>query len=760
MARLIAAGLAPLPIRSAERGWRLRLRQSVVAAALVTGLVYLTWRIGWTGAGASPWTFWPLLAAEASGWLNLALFAFTAWRLPGTARPPHFGNPSVDVFVIAHGEPIGVVHATLVGCRAIRYPKRTWLLDDGTRPEMRELARSMGAGYLARPVGEAAGVGAIASALTVTSGELVLVLDADQVPFPDILDVTVGYFDDERVAVVQTPLDYSNRDSAQHTRPDRHHQSLFFEVIAPGKDRRGSALWCGSAAVWRRRALRSEGVPQADPTSDTLRTTVALHATGWETRYHHETLVQGLAPQDLRGFLAQRERSARSDLRVLRTRQNPIVCRGLTLRQRVSHLASLLTYLSSLQRLVLLGILALTLVTGRLPLRTSPLALIAFWLPWTLLASAALQALSRGWTGVFEATRFGLITMGAYLRACSVLVSGRIPRRGSAPAVEVDTGGVAVLRSLAMLVLVGAVLLVALAARLLTVSGLLALPPLHGFALGATVALALAALGVIGWTLGSVVRRRQLRHAYRYPVRLPGRVGTGLVQVIDLSVRGAGLLGPVDSEKGATVELQVSVPDTRGVLHELLLPATVRSVRARGDQVLGAGIEFGPMSRWTRDLLVEYLAVVRGGEVVGHRVPDAGDAVISLASPSSMQVLVELLAEFDDSGPQELGDPEGEVERLAGVEPGVAHGLVAGAQVGVEDLLGAAEALGDVVAGELDVHPAGPGADGLVCPEEPGDLGHHGVEMACLATTGGGERVPVHRITSPGDRVAGLLDGS
>src|SRR5437879_6222569 len=62
-----------------------------------------------------------------------------------------------------------------------------------------------------------------------------------------------------------------------------------------------------------------------------------------------------------------------------------------------------------------------------------------------------------------------------------------------------------------------------------------------------------------------------------------------------------------------------------------------------------------------------------------------------------------------DSGTQELGDPEGQVEGLAGVEAGVAHALVAGVELVLEDLFGPPEALSDVVAGELEVHAARPG---------------------------------------------------
>src|ERR1700748_284753 len=54
----------------------------------------------------------------------------------------------------------------------------------------------------------------------------------------------------------------------------------------------------------------------------------------------------------------------------------------------------------------------------------------------------------------------------------------------------------------------------------------------------------------------------------------------------------------------------------------------------------------------------------------------------------------------------QVGDAEGQVQGLAAVEPGVARGLVPLAQVGFGDVHAAADALGDVVAGELDVDAA------------------------------------------------------
>ena len=70
----------------------------------------------------------------------------------------------------------------------------------------------------------------------------------------------------------------------------------------------------------------------------------------------------------------------------------------------------------------------------------------------------------------------------------------------------------------------------------------------------------------------------------------------------------------------------------------------------------------------------------------------------------------------------ELGDPEREVEGLAGVEARVAAGLVAVLELVALEIVAAAEAFGDVVAGQLDVHAARPDIFGVARIEETARL--------------------------------------
>jgi len=121
--------------------------------------------------------------------------------------------------VTTYNEPVDVVEATLAGCAALRYPHETFLLDDGRRSEMAILAEEWGARYMSRPDNTHAKAGNINHALGITNGDLIFCLDADHVPLPDALDALVGYFDDDKVALVQVRTTSTTRTRYSTTRP-------------------------------------------------------------------------------------------------------------------------------------------------------------------------------------------------------------------------------------------------------------------------------------------------------------------------------------------------------------------------------------------------------------------------------------------------------------------------------------------------------------------------------------------------------------
>jgi cellulose synthase (UDP-forming) len=224
-------------------------------------LYYLYWRIEFTLNYAALAFSILLLAGEVIGIIDYYLFALMTWNTNTEKPGPPEEGLSVDVFIPTYNEDLAILEATLIGCRNMWYPHTTYVLDDGRRQEVKELAAALGCRYLTRPDNKHAKAGNINEALKKTSGEFIAIMDADMVPQPDFLEKTLGYFKDSKTAIVQLPQEFYNTDSMQHTDNGAHwhEQQLFYHVIQPGKNNINAAFWCGSPSVVRRKALESIG---------------------------------------------------------------------------------------------------------------------------------------------------------------------------------------------------------------------------------------------------------------------------------------------------------------------------------------------------------------------------------------------------------------------------------------------------------------------------------------------------------------------
>ena len=98
---------------------------------------------------------------------------------------------------------------------------------------------------------------------------------------------------------------------------------------------------------------------------------------------------------------------------------------------------------------------------------------------------------------------------------------------------------------------------------------------------------------------------------------------------------------------------------------------------------------------------------------------------------------------------EELGDPEGHIDALASIEPGVAHGFVPAVEVGVRNGVAAPDAFSDVLTGELDVDTARPGAFGSMGSDEAANFAENLIEVSGLAAVWRAVGIAVHRVASP-----------
>lgn len=246
-----------------RRAFKLALIRIIIVMNVVLGAWYMTYRY----TSTINWAFWPLalllIAAETYSFIETLLFSSTMWKLKERGDPPPaLGTETVDIFVCCYNEPVEIVRQTVRAAVAIPHPQKTWLLDDGNSPEMRAMAEEEGAGYIVRSDAwrnrsRHAKAGNLNNALFQTQGEFVLVLDADQVPLPTILERTLGYFQDPKVAFVQTPQWFRNVPPGD---PYGSEAPLFYGPILQGKDGWNAAFFCGSNAVLRREALMHGGI--------------------------------------------------------------------------------------------------------------------------------------------------------------------------------------------------------------------------------------------------------------------------------------------------------------------------------------------------------------------------------------------------------------------------------------------------------------------------------------------------------------------
>jgi cellulose synthase (UDP-forming) len=241
---------------------RRTLIRALVIGDVALGLLYLSWR--WTASlNLDVWPFaLALVVAETYSFIGACLFGLTVWRELQRGEPPAPADVTADVFITCYNEPVELVRRTVRAAQAIRYPHQTYVLDDGNSDDMRAMAEAEGAGYLVRSEDwrgrpPHAKAGNLNNALLRTQGELILVLDADQLAQPTILDRTAGYFRDPRVALVQTPQPFYNIPIGD---PFGSDAELFYGPIQKGKDGWNAAFFCGSNAVLRREALMQVGI--------------------------------------------------------------------------------------------------------------------------------------------------------------------------------------------------------------------------------------------------------------------------------------------------------------------------------------------------------------------------------------------------------------------------------------------------------------------------------------------------------------------
>jgi cellulose synthase (UDP-forming) len=571
--------------------------------ALAVSLHYLVWRALHSLNADAPVLSLLLYAAECYGFVMLVMHVVMTWDTRSLERrlglasdqrleqavfaPP--ADRTVDVFIPTYDESVALLRKTVLAARELRRPHDTWVLDDGRRAEVREMCADLGVGYLTRESNEHAKAGNLNAALARTSGEFIVVLDADFIALPALLERTLPHFDDEGLAFVQLPQAFYNIDSIQHidgdVRTGWHEQSLFYDVIQPGKNRWNSAFWCGSPAVLRRKALASVGGAATTTITEDILTSMRMHAAGWRSLYHNEILAVGVAPGDLDAFRTQRLRWAQGSMQILRSRENPLWKRGLSFAQRLSYFASMATYFQAVQLAIFAAMPPVMLLTGQAPMSNLGGSFLGAFIPYMVATALATKLTGGARQRLLWDQYFAFLRMFTFLRAMGTLATGgrklRFRVTPKAPCAVPQRRGLYPH--------------VAAAALNVAALGTLLVPPLRQhFDTGTTTALyACAALvaSLFAMTAFRLWRRIYRRHHYRSRVALPVSVAIDgdprtRGETEDVSFGGASLAVP----RRVKVHTRVTV----GILgrEPITIEGTVMTCARTGADAYRIGVRF------------------------------------------------------------------------------------------------------------------------------------------------------------------------
>jgi cellulose synthase (UDP-forming) len=416
-------------------------RRIVATILLILFIRYLLWRSLTTLNLANPvdgifsiLLFAMELLALSGGALQLLLLftvknrAQEAEKYADIAKENNY-NPTVDILIPTYNEPDFILKRTIMGCQAINYQrKKIYVLDDTRRQSIKQLAEELDCHYITRPDNLHAKAGNLNNALKQTYGELVVVFDADFVPTTNFLERTIGFFQKEKIALVQTPQSFYNCDPIAHNLGLQNvltaEEEVFYRHLQPLKDGAGSVVCAGTSFIARRKALESINYFVTESLCEDYFTGIRLSAQGYELAYLDEKLSAGLAAESIGAHIEQRLRWARGTLQALFIKSNPLTIPGLNLWQRLGHLDGLLNWFTCIPRAFFLLFPVVCIFVQLTPMQSTLSELVYMFLPYYAMQITMFTWINKRSRSVLLSDVYSLVqTIPVFLTVVKVLLS-------------------------------------------------------------------------------------------------------------------------------------------------------------------------------------------------------------------------------------------------------------------------------------------------------------------------------------------------
>ncbi len=249
---------------------------------------------------------------------------------------------TVDVFIPVYGEDIDEIRQTAMAAKAIYGKHTTYLLDDGKSDEVKELAKEIKIQYIRRLENKHAKAGNINYALSQTKGDFFVILDADFVADSHFITETIPFFEEPKMAFVQTPQYYGNQVNFISNGAG-FMQQIFYSLVQVGKNKFNAAFCVGTNVIFRRSAIMKMGGMYDKSKSEDIWTSMILHELGYQSVYINKVLAIGKTPETIKAYSKQQLRWATGSFEIF-LNKNPLFNKKLTIDQRIQYFSSTLFY--------------------------------------------------------------------------------------------------------------------------------------------------------------------------------------------------------------------------------------------------------------------------------------------------------------------------------------------------------------------------------------------------------------------------------
>ncbi|MCQ9376869.1 glycosyltransferase [Methyloversatilis sp. XJ19-49] len=263
-------------------------------------------------------------------WITTSLFFVFRWERdePGAAAPDRSFAPPVSILIPAHNED-AVIARSLVAVCAVDYPDYEIVVvndgsSDGTVRQVLPFVQTGRVRLIDKRINEGKAM-ALNDALPMLRGDIVLIMDADAEPEPDILWHLVPHFQSARVAAVTGNPRVRNADNFLSRL-----QAIEFTSIV-SLLRRSQRIWgrivtvSGVVAAFRKSAVQSVGGFSPDMPTEDIELTWKLQRHFHDIRYEPHAIVWMTVPTHFRALFRQRLRWARGLMQVLRRHRDVIL---------------------------------------------------------------------------------------------------------------------------------------------------------------------------------------------------------------------------------------------------------------------------------------------------------------------------------------------------------------------------------------------------------------------------------------------------